>query len=54
MGLLGVGLLVSGAVLMPTVCFLAAWRKPFRHLFALPVSCLVAGAVGVIVQGVWP
>jgi hypothetical protein len=46
-------LLIAGAVLMPTVCFLSAWRKPFRHLFALPVSCLVAGAAGVILQGVW-
>src|SRR5580692_546520 len=30
-------LLVAGAVLMPTVCALAAWRKPLRHLFFLPV-----------------
>lgn len=32
--------LIAGAVLMPTVCYLAAWRKPFRHLFAIPVSCV--------------
>lgn len=37
-------LLVAGAVLMPLVCALAAWRKPFRHLFILPVGTLVSGA----------
>ena len=37
-------LFVAGAVLMPLVCGLAAWRKPFRHLFFLPVGSLVAGA----------
>jgi len=36
-------LLLGGAVAMPVVCFLASWRKPFRHLFALPVVLLVAG-----------
>lgn len=25
--------LVVGAITMPTVCFLSAWRKPMRHLF---------------------
>jgi hypothetical protein len=38
-------LLLGGAVAMPAVCFLAAWRRPFRHLFALPVVLLLA-AVG--------
>ena len=37
-------LLVAGAVLMPAVCALAAWRPPLRHLFAFPVGCLVGGA----------
>ena len=32
---------VAGGVLMPVVCFLAAWRKPLRHLFALPVASLI-------------
>ncbi len=36
-------LLVAGAVLMPLVCALAAWRPPLRHLFVLPVGTLVAG-----------
>ncbi|MEM6392756.1 MAG: hypothetical protein AAF797_08305 [Planctomycetota bacterium] len=35
---------IAGAVAMPTVCFLAAWRKPFRHLFFMPVLSLL-GAV---------
>ncbi len=29
--------LIAGAFLMPLICFLTAWKKPFRHLFALPV-----------------
>ena len=37
-------LLVAGAALMPTVCGLSAWRRPLRHLFALPVASLVAAA----------
>lgn len=37
-------LFVAGAALMPLVCGLAAWRKPLRHLFFLPVATLVAGA----------
>ncbi len=36
-------LLVIGAVSMPTVCFLCAWRKPLRHLFPVPVLTLVGG-----------
>ena len=36
-------LLLGGAAAMPVVCFLAAWRRPFRHLFALPVVLLLAG-----------
>ncbi len=36
-------LLIIGAVSMPTVCYLAAWRKPFRQLFFVPVLSLTAG-----------
>lgn len=36
---------VAGGVAMPAVCFLTAWRRPFRHLFAIPVSALMAGAL---------
>jgi hypothetical protein len=38
-------LLIVGAVLMPTVCFLAAWRKPLRHLFPAPALSLVGAAL---------
>ncbi len=37
--------LVAGAVLMPLICFLTAWKKPVRHLFALPVACVVISLV---------
>lgn len=36
-------LLIAGAVAMPAVCYLSAWRKSFRHLFSIPVLCLVLG-----------
>jgi hypothetical protein len=44
-------LLIAGAVLMPTVCGLAAWRKPLRHLFFLPVLSLLGAAVAMIHGG---
>ena len=34
-----------GAVSMPVCCFLSAWRKPFRHLFFIPVGGVLAGVV---------
>lgn len=36
---------VVGAATMPTVCFLTAWRKPWRHLFFIPVSGVLGGVV---------
>jgi len=44
-------LLITGAVLMPTVCGLAAWRKPLRHLFFLPVLSLLGAAAAMIHGG---
>lgn len=44
-------LLVAGNAAMPTVCYLSAWRLPFRHLFAVPVTCMVLG-VGILVKEV--
>ncbi len=32
-----------GAATMPTCCFLSAWRKPFRHLFFIPVCGVLTG-----------
>jgi hypothetical protein len=37
-------LFLAGAVTMPLVCFLSAWRKPLRHLFPVPVLC-ISGAL---------
>ncbi|QNN22285.1 hypothetical protein HED60_08375 [Planctomycetales bacterium ZRK34] len=36
-------LLIAGAILMPTVCYLSAWRAGVRHAFFLPVGCLITG-----------
>ena len=36
-------LLIVGALSMPLVCYLAAWRKPCRQLFFVPVLCLTGG-----------
>ncbi len=37
-------LLLVGAAAMPAVCFLAAWRPAFRHLFFIPALSVIAGA----------
>lgn len=44
-------LLVAGALLMPLVCYLAAWKKPLRHLFALPVLTLLGAAFAFVTGG---
>ena len=36
-------LLIVGAVMMSSVCYLAAWRKSLRHLFFIPVVSLLLG-----------
>ena len=36
--------------LMPAVCYLAAWHKPMRRLFFLPVCCVLVGAGGLVVE----
>ncbi len=36
-------LLIVGAVSMPTVCYLSAWRMTWRNLFFVPVLSLTAG-----------
>ena len=45
------GLLAVGAVTMPMVCFLAAWRDNLRHLFPIPVASLIGAALSIVVQG---
>jgi hypothetical protein len=37
-----------GAATMPACCFLAAWRKPLRHLFPIPVLSLLIGVLLVL------
>jgi hypothetical protein len=36
-------LFIIGAVMMPLVCYLSAWRKGFRHLFFIPAASLMIG-----------
>lgn len=43
---------IIGAITMPICCFLAAWKKPFRHLFPIPVLAVLAGIV--ITLYAWP
>ena len=44
-------LLVVGAATMPSVCLLSAWRKTMRHLFFIPVVCLVMATAEVLYRG---
>jgi hypothetical protein len=44
-------LLVAGGAMMPTVCFLTAWKEKCRHLFFLPVITLVAAVVLILIGG---
>lgn len=44
------GLLV-GALTMPVCCFLSAWRKPWRHLFPLPVLAVTTGILAILIGG---
>lgn len=41
-------LLVVGATAMPLVCYLSAFRTGFRHLFPIPVVCLLASVASLI------
>lgn len=45
-------LFIIGAITMPLVCFLTAWRKQMRHLFPIPVLFLLAGVVTFLITGV--
>jgi hypothetical protein len=44
--------LIVGAITMPICCFLAAWRKPMRHLFPIPVAAVTVGIVAIL-AGWW-
>lgn len=43
---------VVGGISMPLVCFLSAYRKPFRHLFFIPVTSLIVGVVEILKAGI--
>jgi hypothetical protein len=45
-------LFIAGAITMPLICFLSAYNKSFRHLFPVPVLCLVTGTIIFITKGV--
>jgi len=36
-------LLIVGAVTMPAVCYLSAWKPPFRNLFFIPAMSVTVG-----------
>ena len=36
-------LLLVGAMTMPAVCYLSAWKPTFRHVFFIPVMCVTFG-----------
>lgn len=38
-------LLIVGAIMMPTVCYLSAWKQPFRHIFFIPASSVIIATV---------
>ena len=44
-------LLIVGAITMPVLCYLSAYRKVFRHLFFIPVLCLLIGTGLLILKG---
>ncbi len=43
-----------GVLTMPTVCYLSAWRTPFRYLFFIPVSFLIGAAADFVFRGIIP
>jgi hypothetical protein len=46
-------LFLVGAVAMPTVCLLSAWRRPARHLFFLPVVSLLLATADLLYRGLF-
>ena len=34
-------LLIAGAVTMPLICYLSAWKPVFRHVFFIPAVCVI-------------
>lgn len=44
-------LFILGAVTMPAVCCLSAWRRAFRHAFFVPVLSLVLATADFVYRG---
>ncbi len=44
-------LFVAGALLMPAICYLSAWRQGWRRLFFLPVGCLLIAVLSLLIGG---
>ncbi|MCA9190276.1 MAG: hypothetical protein KDB03_00885 [Planctomycetales bacterium] len=42
---------MMGGISMPLVCFLAAWWKPLRHLFFIPVTALLTAVILTLIIG---
>jgi hypothetical protein len=42
---------VLGGLSMPLCCLLAAWRKPLRHLFPIPVLSIFSGIAPILLGG---
>jgi hypothetical protein len=43
---------LAGLITMPSCCFLSAWKKPFRHLFPIPVISILTGIILLLLG--WP
>jgi hypothetical protein len=41
-----------GALSMPIVCFLSAWRDSFRHFFFIPVGSLLVASADFLLRGI--
>jgi hypothetical protein len=40
--------LIVAAITMPICCFLSAWKKPFRHLFPIPVVAATTSILAIL------
>ena len=45
-------LFIVGAITMPAVCYLSAWKQPFRHLFFIPVTALLIATILTLTKAV--
>jgi len=43
-------LLIVGAITMPLVCYLSAWRKYFRHIFFIPALSVTIAVILVLMR----